>query len=99
MKKNAVTFYHQNRDQTVFDVAVRQQKMESVKGQMMNPLKNRTFGGVMTGKKMNPAGTYTGVYQDTDFKGFSLESVKPSKKHQLKLYLHTNQNEKYNYLE
>ncbi|MFI1745634.1 DUF5703 domain-containing protein [Thalassobellus sediminis] len=90
-EKNGVKFYHQNRDQTVFDVAVKQQKMESVKDQMMNPLKNRTFGGVMIGKNMKPVGTYTDVYQDTDFKGFSLESVKPSKKHQLKLYLHTNQ--------
>ena len=91
--KNGLTFYHRNREQTVFDVAVKQQKMDAVKDDMMNPLKFLTFGGIMKADNMKPAGTYTGVYQDTDFKGFSLESIKPSKKHQLKIYLHTNQDE------
>tara|TARA_R110002050_G_scaffold53118_3_gene120881 strand:- start:1767 stop:4100 length:2334 start_codon:yes stop_codon:yes gene_type:complete len=91
-----VKFYHKNREHTVFDVAVKQQKMKSVKGEMMNPLKHLIFGGVMKGTHMKAAGTYTGVYQDTDFKGFSLESVKPTKKHQLRLYLHTNQDENIN---
>ncbi|WNH09438.1 DUF5703 domain-containing protein [Thalassobellus suaedae] len=95
-ENNGVKFYHQNRDQTVFDVAVKQQKMESVKDQMMNPIKHLTFGGIMLGKGMKPSGMYSGMYQDTDFKGFSLESVKPAKKHQLKLYLHTDQNENIN---
>ena len=91
-----IKFYHKNREETVFDVAVKQQKMESVKDDMMNPLKHLVFGGLMKGSHMKPAGTYTGVYQDTDFKGFSLESKKPSKKHQLKLYLHTTQDESIN---
>ncbi|WP_308991002.1 DUF5703 domain-containing protein [Mariniflexile litorale] len=95
-ENNAVKFYHKNRENTVFDVVVEQQKMESVKDQMMNPIKNLTFGGIMKGKNMMPAGTYEGVYQDTDFKGFSLKSVKPSKKHQLALFLHTKQNENIN---
>ncbi|MFG6685753.1 DUF5703 domain-containing protein [Mariniflexile sp. HNIBRBA6329] len=95
-ENGGVKFYHKNREQTVFDVAVKQQKMESVKDQMMNPIKHLTFGGVMKGKSMKPDGTYKGVYQDTDFKGFSLKSIKPSKKHQIALYLHTNQDENIN---
>jgi len=93
---DAVKFYHQNRAHTVFDVVVKQQQMESVKGEMTNPLNHLTFGGMMQGKNMISAGTYKGVYQDTDFKGFSLESKKPSKKHVLSLYLHTVQNENIN---
>jgi hypothetical protein len=88
---NGVKFYHRNRKQTVFDVAVQQQKMESVQDQMMNPLGDLTFGGFMQGLDMKPEATYLGKYQDTDFKGFRLSSIKPSKKHQLKIYLHTDQ--------
>ncbi|MFV0540072.1 MAG: DUF5703 domain-containing protein [Aestuariibaculum sp.] len=90
---NSVKFYHKNREHTVFDVAVKQQQMESVKEQMMNPLKHLTFGGAMNGKNMVTDGTYEGIYQDTNFKGFRLKSKRPSKNHQLKVYLHTVQDE------
>jgi hypothetical protein len=90
-ENNGVKFYHRNREQTVFDVAVKQQKMELVKDQMMNPLGNLTFGGFMTGNNFKPDGTYPGKYQDTDFKGYSLSSIKPLKKQQLQIYLYTNQ--------
>ncbi|MBD0823765.1 DUF5703 domain-containing protein [Aestuariibaculum marinum] len=90
---NGIQFYHKNREHTVFDVAVKQQKMESVKEDMMNPLKHLTFGGVMKGTNMKSKGVYTGKYVNTDFQGFSLVSRKPSKKHSLELYLHTVQNE------
>lgn len=90
-ENNGVKFYHRNREQTVFDVAVKQQKMESVKEQMLNPLANLTFGGFMTGTNLKSDGTYSGKYQDTDFKGYSLSSVKPSKKQELQIHLFTNQ--------
>ncbi|OXB07419.1 DUF5703 domain-containing protein [Flavobacterium pectinovorum] len=90
-ENNGVKFYHRNREQTVFDVAVKQQKMESVKEQMMNPLANLTFGGFMTGTNLKSDGTYSGKYQDTDFKGYSLSSIKPSKKQELQIHLYTNQ--------
>ena len=90
-ENNGVQFYHRNRQQTVFDVAVKQQKMESVKDQMLNPLSNLTFGGMMTGDNLKPDGTYSGTYQNTDFKGFSLSSIKPSKRQTLEIHLYTNQ--------
>ena len=92
-ENNGVQFYHRNREQTVFDVTVKQQKMESVKEQMLNPLANLTFGGFMKGDNLKPEGTYLGKYQDTDFKGFNLTSVKPSKKQSLEIYLNTNQSD------
>ncbi|WP_418262439.1 DUF5703 domain-containing protein [Flavobacterium faecale] len=91
-ENNGVKFYHRNRAKTVFDVAVQQQKMESVKDQMMNPLAHLTFGGFMQGKKLKPDGKNTGIYQDTDFEGYSLSSRKPSKVHSLQIQLHTNKN-------
>ncbi|WP_428232415.1 DUF5703 domain-containing protein [Flavobacterium sp.] len=90
-ENNGVKFYHRNREQTVFDVAVKQQKMELVKDQMLNPLANLTFGGFMTGNNLKADGTYTGIYQNTDFRAFSLSSIKPSKKQSLELYLNTTQ--------
>ncbi|WP_456313949.1 DUF5703 domain-containing protein [Pseudomonas shirazensis] len=90
-ENEGVKFYHRNREQTVFDVAVKQQKMESVKEQMLNPLANLTFGGFMTGNNLKSDGTYSGKYQDTDFKGYSLSSIKPSKKQELQVHLFTNQ--------
>ncbi len=90
---NGIKFYHRNRENTVFDVAVKQQKMESVKDQMLNPIANLTFGGFMKGDNLKPDGTYLGKYQSTDFKGFNLTSIKPSKKHSLQLYLNTSQSD------
>ncbi|SHF74842.1 hypothetical protein SAMN05443549_101216 [Flavobacterium fluvii] len=90
-ENNGVKFYHRNREQTVFDVAVKQQEMESVKDQMMNPIVDLTFGGFMKGNNLKPDGTYLGKYQDTDFKGFNLTSIKPSKKQSLEIYLNTSQ--------
>ncbi|MFZ0595799.1 MAG: DUF5703 domain-containing protein, partial [Flavobacterium sp.] len=92
-ENNGVKFYHRNREQTVFDVAVKQQKMESVKDQMLNPLANLTFGGYMQGTNMEADGTYEGKYQNTDFKGYSISSVKPSKKQSLEIYLNTSQSD------
>lgn len=96
-ENNGVQFYHRNRQQTVFDVAVKQQKMESVKDQMLNPLANLTFGGFMTGDNLKPEGTYLGIYQNTDFKGFSLSSIKPSKKQAVEIHLYTNQSDIYSW--
>jgi len=92
-ENSGIKFYHRNREQTVFDVAVKQQKMESVKDQMMNPIANLTFGGFMKGDNLKPNGTYLGKYQDTDYKGFNLSSVKPSKKQSLEIYLNTSQSD------
>lgn len=90
-ENDGIKFYHRNRENTVFDVAVKQQKMESVKEQMLNPLKNLTFGGFMTGSNLKPDGTSSRTYQNTDFKGFNLSSIKSSKKHSLEIYLNTSQ--------
>ncbi len=88
-----IEFFHSNRDTTVFDVAVKQQKMESVKDQMMNPIGNLTFGGMMLGENMQPGQIYKATYQNTDFKGFELVTQKPVKRQNLQIHLHTKQTE------
>lgn len=86
---NAVIWYHRNQnDKLIFDVAVETQDLESVKGKMWNPLKDLTFGGMMTGRNMVFDGTSKGKYVLTNFKAWKLRSIKPKKKHHLKVFLH-----------
>ena len=86
-----VLFYHNNGERTVFDSTVSQQGMDGVKDQLYNPLKNLAFGGLFRGENFIDAGTYEGVYEQTDFKGWKLKSKQTSKSHSLILALHTKQ--------
>ncbi len=85
---NKILFYHRNRDESLFDITVHQQGLDPVKDQLWNPLKNLTFGGMMTGENMKPVGIIPGKYADTEFRGWTIQSVKPSSKNQLKVILH-----------
>jgi hypothetical protein len=89
--KNRVLFYHHNTAETIFDVTVAQQEMNSVKNELYNPLRKLASGGSFGGNNFAPAGTYEAVYADTDFKAWKLTSKLASKKHLLNLYLHTAQ--------
>lgn len=89
---NGILFFHRNKPgPTVFDVTVKQQGMDQVKDQLFDPLKNNTFGGLMEGKGMQPAGTDTGVYLDTDYKSWKLKTTSPLRSVSIRLYLHTAQ--------
>ncbi|WP_421944063.1 DUF5703 domain-containing protein [Pedobacter sp.] len=89
-KDNGVQFYHQNKAETVFDVAVKQQGLEDRKTDLFNPLKNLIFGGFMQGDNMVAAGNYTGIYLNTPFKGWTLKSKSPSRTQNITISLNTN---------
>ena len=86
---NQILFYHRNKDASVFDVAVNYEGMDAVKDQLYNPLKHLTFGGIMKGADMKPAGTYTGKYLDTDFEGWKLQSKTAAHSSSIEIFLHT----------
>lgn len=86
-KGNKIEFSHQNKEETVFDVVVKQQGLESYKSTMFNPLKNLKFGGVMQGENMIAAGNYDGQYLGTPFKAWTIKSAKPSKTSQIAILL------------
>lgn len=48
LPQQPVWFYHQNRDTTVFDYCVTQQRLDDYKDQLYNPLRQRIFGGRVT---------------------------------------------------
>ncbi|WP_460432294.1 DUF5703 domain-containing protein [Arachidicoccus ginsenosidivorans] len=72
-----VQFFHANPAETIFDVAVHQQGLDSVKNKLYNPLKNRISGGLLCGSSLRPAGTLKGKYLNTDFTGFMLKTIHP----------------------
>lgn len=86
-----VLFYHHNGSRTIFDSTVTQQGMDGVKDQLYNPLKDLAFGGLFRGKDFIAAGTYEGVYEGTDYKGWTLRSQQPAKTHALQWMLHLEQ--------
>jgi hypothetical protein len=90
---NRILFYHRNESETVFDITVKQQYLDSVKSLLFNPLKHQTFGGIVEAKGFKPAGTSAGTYIDTDYKAWKLESEKPLKQWDLTIKLHTAQTE------
>ncbi|QDH79010.1 hypothetical protein FKX85_08160 [Echinicola soli] len=90
-EEGGVLFYHQNREKTVFDVAVVQQKMEPVKEKMSNPIGSLTFGGMLKSEDLSPAGNGEGIYQDTDFRSWKLESIQAKQKQSFEILLHTDQ--------
>lgn len=92
-KKKQLQFYHRNPEQTVFDVAVAQQGMDEVKPQMMNPLKNLTFGGTLFGENLEFINTTEDVYAGTDYRAWNFRSSKASRKEQFCIVLHTDQTE------
>ncbi len=91
-----VIFYHKNETQTVFDVSVAQQGMDSVKSKMYNPIGNLTSGGMLFGDNLKFAGITSGEYAGTDYKSWCMKSVKPSSSHHIQIALHTQQTESLN---
>jgi hypothetical protein len=84
-----IHFTHQNKAETIFDVVVKQQGLESYKSTLFNPLKNLKFEGVMQGENMIAAGTYEGQYLSTPFRGWTLKSREPSNSHEISILLHS----------
>lgn len=85
---NKVLFYHRNRDESLFDMTVKQQGLNSIKDSLWDPLDKLTFGGMMIGENMKSSNIINGKYADTEFKGWKLVSKSPSRKSHIKVYLH-----------
>ena len=91
-KENMVQWYHKNDANTIFDLAVKQQGLASIKNDLYDPLANLISGGIMTGINLRHSSIATGTYQDTPFKSWGLESVKPSSDYEIVIGLHIAQN-------
>jgi len=88
---NAVTFFHRNSSSTIFDIAVSQQGLESVKSLLLNPLANLTSGGRAWGDNLRFKTSESGMYAGTNYTAWVLESSRPFTKQQFNIALHTGQ--------
>ena len=86
-----VFFRHQNPAQTIFDVTVTQQGMESLKDSLDNPLAGLTFGGMLYGRGFCFKDTLSGQYQQSPYKSWQLQSCRKRRHHRLHVALHTQQ--------
>ncbi|RST31820.1 hypothetical protein HMF7854_13975 [Sphingomonas ginkgonis] len=75
-------------EDTVFDLLVAQQELTAVKDQLWNPLRGLGFGALMLGPGFAPAGETVGRYASTPFRGWSLRSARPQRRHSLKIVCH-----------
>jgi hypothetical protein len=82
---------HHNREDTVFDLLVEQQGLESSKAQLWNPLAGLGFGALLRGSNFVPLGPAQGRYASTDFTSLQLRSSQPRRQHALRLYCHVAQ--------
>ena len=89
---SGVLFYHQNREETVFDPTVALQQLIAVKDELYNPIGSLIFGGWIEGEGFLPNGESSGVYEDTDFNGWRLKSEQAKENHHISIHLHTDQN-------
>jgi hypothetical protein len=87
-----VVSFHRNRNgNSVFDMLVAQQHLDGVKDRLWNPLHDLTFGLLLRGRGLMPAGEVKGRYASTDFTGWQLRSRRAAKTHDLRAYLHIDQ--------
>ena len=84
-----VTFFHQNGEETIFDVTVAQQRMDAVKDRLYNPIKNLIFGGRLHGDQFVLKGKTQGHYASSDYEGWTYQSKRPSQRHAFYITLAT----------
>ena len=86
---DGVLFYHRNPgENTLPEMLIEQQKLGKFRDQIINDLRNRTFGGLVIGEGFAPAGQTEGTYQKTRYKGWRLSSREPACRHHLRIVTH-----------
>lgn len=88
---NRILFFHRNRNDYVFQRTVDCEELQDIKDRLWNPVKDRTFGGLISGTGLRPSGTGNGHYVDTDFKSWCLKSEKPVKRQSITITTHVDQ--------
>ncbi len=89
-----VLFYHRNPgENTLPEMLITQQGLSEFKDEIVNDLRNRTFGGLMVGAGFKQAGESTGKYQTASYKAWNLTSEKPARRHHLRVVTHIAQTE------
>ena len=68
-------FWHQNRQQTVFDFTVNRERLDEIKQQLYNPIGGLRFGGRVTATGFTFVGTTDGTYASTDYRAWNFKAT------------------------
>ena len=68
-------FWHQNRQQTVFDFTVNREGLDEIKQQLYNPIGGLRFGGRVTATGFTFVGTTDGTYASTDYRAWNFKAT------------------------
>ena len=89
---NHVRFHHRvDNTSDCFDFQVGQQALESVRGEMVNPLENLVWGGALVADDFALAEETAGEYAGCPFTGWKYASRSPVRSHRIRVCLHTDQ--------
>jgi hypothetical protein len=87
-----VRFHHRvDNSEDSFDFQVKQQELEPIRDQLVNPLENLVWGGALVGDGFSLAGETSGSYAETPFKGWRYVSKAPATSHRVRVCLHVDQ--------
>lgn len=73
-QKNNLTFFHKNKETTVFDFTVDRERLESIKDKLYDPIGGLKFGGRMYAPDFDYTGTNDGVYASTDYRAWNYQA-------------------------
>jgi len=90
--KKLLRFHHRvdnSKDSFVFQV--KQQGLEPIRDQLVNPLENLVWGGALVADGFALAGETSGTYAECPFKGWKYVSESPARSHRVRVCLHIDQ--------
>ena len=71
---SSLSFWHQNRQATVFDYTVEREGLNEIKSELYNPIGGLKFGGMLSMPTFRYAGTSEGTYASTDYKAWNYQA-------------------------
>lgn len=91
-KNNGILFYHKNPENSLSpNIMIKQQGLEEYKNEITNTISNLIFGGYICGDNLEYGEVSKGCYQDTDYKSWTLKTLKSKKHHHFQLVTHIEQ--------
>lgn len=92
--EDGILFYHRNpKEKLIPEVYLKLTELEEFADEINDDIKNRIFGGLLSGEGFIPDGFSEGSYQGTTYKSWKLKSESAKRKHQISIATHIEQTE------
>lgn len=95
-ENNQILFFYQNPSENpALETMIREQKAESFRDKIQDPLSNLISGGCLYGKGFKQTGSYEGVYMKTPYEALQLITEKPVKVADLRVAIRIEQDDSF----